>query len=174
MDWPVAVSVVLVAALLLFAAWNDVATRLIPDCIPLGVACIGALVRLKTGFVALGMSAGLALAVFALLAFAHARGALGGGDVKLAAAVCLGLSPPQVWRFVVVTALAGGVLAVLHLIARRLLRGVAPLPPRGRVTFLPLRVLRAERWRIARHGSLSYGVAIAFGGIWALLDSRGF
>jgi prepilin peptidase CpaA len=37
-----------------------------------------------------------------------------------------------------------------------------------------LRVLRTERWRMARHGSLSYGVAIACGGIWAILETRGF
>jgi prepilin peptidase CpaA len=93
--------------------------------------------------------------------------------VKLAAAVCLGLSPIATWRFFVVTALAGGVLAILHLIGRRVLRGAAPMAPMPRGAPLPLRVLRTERWRIARHGSLSYGLAIACGGIWAMLETRG-
>jgi hypothetical protein len=34
-------------------------------------------------------------------------------------------------------------------------------------------VLSAERWRIARHGSLPYGVAIACGGIWVIVSQAG-
>ena len=173
MDWPLAAMVLLFVVLLLCAAWNDVATRLIPDCLPIGVAILGGLTRLMVGPTALAVSFAVALGVFLFLVLLHARGVLGGGDVKLAAAVCLGLSPVAAWRFIVVTALAGGVLGVLHLIGRMALRGGAPLPPMPRGSSLPLRVLRTERWRIARHGSLSYGLAIACGGIWAILETRG-
>lgn len=173
MDWPLAAMVLLFIVLLLCAAWNDIATRLIPDCLSIGVATLGGLIRLMAGPTALAASFAVALGVFVLLVILHARGALGGGDVKLAAAVCLGLSPVAAWRFIVVTALAGGVLAVLHLIGRRLLKGTAPVAPMPRGTPLPLRVLSTERWRIARHGSLSYGLAIACGGIWAILETRG-
>src|SRR6185437_10028958 len=103
----------------------------------------------------------------------HARGGLGGGDVKLAAAVCLGLSPFEAWRFVVVTSLAGGILAILHLLGRLALRSSGTIAPAPAGSPSLIRVLRTERWRIARHGSLSYGVAIACGGIWAILESRG-
>jgi prepilin peptidase CpaA len=174
MDGPSAAMVLLSMILLLSAAWNDVATRLIPDCLPIGVALLGGLTRLMAGPTALGASFIVALGVLLLLVLLHARGVLGGGDVKLAASVCLGLSPAVAWRFIVMTALAGGVLGVLHLIGRARLRGAAPLTPMPRGTPLPLRVLRTERWRMARHGSLSYGVAIACGGIWAILETRGF
>jgi prepilin peptidase CpaA len=173
MDWPTGVVVVLVVILLLAAAWNDIATRLIPDCLPIALAILGALTRLMAGPAALAVSFGLALGLFAFLVLLHARGALGGGDVKLAAAICLGLSPLAAWRFVVVTAMAGGVLGMLHLAARVALRGAAAHRPAPRGSTLLLRVFRAERWRIARHGSLSYGVAIACGGIWAVIESRG-
>ncbi len=173
MDWPLAAIVLLFVVLLLCAAWNDIATRLIPDCLSIGVALLGGVIRLMAGPTALASSFAVALGVFLFLVLLHARGALGGGDVKLAAAVCLGLSPAEAWRFVVITALAGGILAVLHLIGRAALRGKAPLRPMPRGTALPLRVLRAERWRIARQGSLSYGLAIACGGIWAMLETRG-
>jgi prepilin peptidase CpaA len=114
----------------------------------------------------------LALLLFILLVALYARGMMGGGDVKLAAATALGLSPGSQYGFVVVTALAGGVLALLHLVLRRALRGArARPPPRGAGVFQ--RVLAAERWRIARRGSLPYGVAIACGGIWAVLAGRG-
>jgi prepilin peptidase CpaA len=174
MDWPMNIVVSLSVVLLLLAAWTDFATRLIPNCLPIAVAVLGAATRLMTGMEALAISFALALGIFLLLMLLYARGALGGGDVKLAAAVCLGLSPMAAWRFVVVTALAGGVLAMVHLVARRVLRGTASVTPAPSGSALPLRVLRTERWRIARHGSLSYGVAIACGGIWAIIESRGF
>jgi prepilin peptidase CpaA len=115
----------------------------------------------------------LAAGLFLALAMLHARGMLGGGDVKLAAAICLGLSPPSAYRFIFVTAMAGGVLALLHLLARHALRAAPPRRPPPRGSPLPKRVFFAERWRIARRGSLSYGVAIACGGIWAVLEARG-
>jgi Flp pilus assembly protein protease CpaA len=174
MDWPINIVVLLFIVLLLLAAWNDFATRLIPDWLPITVAVLGAATRLTGGAEALAISFGLAIGIFLLLLFLHARGALGGGDVKLAAAVCLGLSPLSVWHFIVVTGLAGGVLAIGHLVGRLILRGTVSVTPAPRGSALPLRVLRTERWRIARHGSLSYGVAIAFGGIWAIIESRGF
>jgi prepilin peptidase CpaA len=174
MDWTTNIVVALFVIFLLLAAWNDIATRLIPNYLPITVAILGVAMRLMVGMEALAVSFGLAFGIFTLLTLLHARGALGGGDVKLAAAVCIGLSPPAAWRFVVVMALAGGVLAVVHLAARRMLRGTASVAPAPRGSASPLRVLRTERWRIARRGSLSYGVAIACGGIWAIIESRGF
>ncbi|MFX7686504.1 prepilin peptidase, partial [Acinetobacter baumannii] len=81
------------ALLLLAAAWHDIATRLIPDTVCLLVALAGLLLRAAEGLAPLAVSAGLALALFLLLLPAAMRGALGGGDVKLAAALVLGLSP---------------------------------------------------------------------------------
>jgi prepilin peptidase CpaA len=126
------------------------------------------------GPTALSLSVAVALGVFAFLLFLHARGGLGGGDVKLAAAVCVGLPPAEVWRFIIVTSLAGGILAVLHLLGRLALRRSGASPPAPAGSSPLIRVLRTERWRIARGGPLSYGVAIACGGIWAILESRGF
>jgi prepilin peptidase CpaA len=159
--------------LLLAAAFSDIAVRIIPDTAVLGVAFLGAASRLSVSPAALLVSVVVAVACFALLALLHGRGLLGGGDVKLAAAVCLGLSAPGAYRFVFVTAMAGGVLALLHLAGRLALRGSRKYrpPPSGASLFH--RVFCAERWRISRHGSLSYGVAIACGGIWAILEGQG-
>jgi Flp pilus assembly protein protease CpaA len=98
---------------------------------------------------------------------------LGGGDVKLIPAVALGLPLSSISHFVFITVMAGGVLGLLHLLARWMLRGSPPLAPPPRGTFLLRRVLQAERWRIARHGSLPYGVAIACGGIWVIISTVG-
>jgi len=63
--------------------------------------------------------------------------------------------------------LAGGLLAVLYLLAQNLVPAASPSP-------VPLsllaRVWRAERWRIRRGGPLPYAVAIAAGGVLTLLQ----
>jgi prepilin peptidase CpaA len=157
----------LASALLAYAAWRDVAGRVIPDGVSLLLAGLGIGLRAEAGIWPLlysGLSAG---ALFALLLLCHARGLLGGGDVKLAGAVALGLSPPQCWDFVFITAMVGGVLALAFLA----LRPVLPVfPPRRRGALLVWRVLAVEAARIRRGGPLPYGVAIALGGALVLLQ----
>jgi prepilin peptidase CpaA len=173
MDWLGAVLAMLITALLALAALTDVATRTIPDTIGIAVGLLGMMARLLSGPSALAISAAVALGLFIILVVLHARGLMGGGDVKLAVATCLGLSLQSAHRFVVVTAIAGGVLALLHLAGRWALRDVRLVAPAPHGASLPRRVLSVERWRIARHGSLPYGVAIACGGIWAVLNGQG-
>ena len=84
--------------------------------------------------------------VFVLLAGAFYAGMMGGGDVKLAAALALWFPPVETIKFLVLMSLAGGVLT-LGLVAWH----------------------RAKR----REGrpEIPYGVAIAFGGL-AILTQR--
>ena len=158
---------------LVIAACRDVATRTIPNTIVAIVAVAGMTERLPTGLAACAVSAVAALVLFTLLLLPHARGLLGGGDVKLIPAVALGLPLPSISHFVFITVMAGGVLGLLHLLARWILHGSPPSAPPPRGTFLLRRVFRTERWRIARHGSLPYGVAIACGGIWVIISKVG-
>jgi prepilin peptidase CpaA len=158
---------------LALAACLDVATRTIPNSIAAVVAVAGVTARMLTGPSAIAVSVAAAVVLFVFLLVLHARGMLGGGDVKLIVAVSFGLSLPSINRFIFITVIAGGVLAALHLLARRVLRGRPPSAPPPRGASLLRRVFRAERWRIARHGSLPYGVAIACGGIWIILSKVG-
>lgn len=158
--------------LLLVAALTDLATRVIPDRIAITLAGLGVLSRAFAGLPSLAISLGLAALLFVLLVFAHARGILGGGDVKLIAATALGLAPGALYQFLVGTMLAGGVLALLHLVLRPVVRGTS-MTPLSRGSPLLCRVLIVERYRIARRGSLPYGVAIACGGVWTVLASAG-
>jgi prepilin peptidase CpaA len=84
--------------------------------------------------------------VFALLAGAFYAGMMGGGDVKLAAALALWFSPAGTVKFLVLMSLAGGVLT-LGLVAWH----------------------RAKRCE--GRPEVPYGVAIAFGGL-AILTQR--
>ena len=87
-----------------------------------------------------------AVTVFGLLALAFFAGMMGGGDVKLAAALALWFSPVTTLKFLVLMSLSGGVLTLLIL-----------------------------AWHRARKAEgrpkIPYGVAIAFGGL-AILTQR--
>lgn len=169
----VQIGAICIAVLLAIAAGTDVAYRIIPNWVAILVAVIGIGTRLLLGPWGALLSAALAIGLFVLLLIAHARGALGGGDVKLIAAVAAGFSPVNVGHFVLATALAGGVLGVAHLLGRFAVRGYRPPKPLPHGANFFHRIWRAEIWRLARHGSLPYGVAIAFGGWWTLILASG-
>jgi prepilin peptidase CpaA len=148
--------------LILAAALHDVAARTIPNRIALAVALLG-LIRhgiagdLHWAFLAAGI-------VFLLCLIAWRLGAMGGGDVKLLAACALLATPTAVPDLILMTALAGGVLSVIYIVARRLV----PPPAAPRPETLFRRLLRAEAWRMRRGGPLPYGVAILGGAILTL------
>lgn len=140
-----AVAIVLLAV----AALVDIRDRRIPNRIAIALAIV-ALVRL--GYESFAGSAEatpfsdvlVALVVFALgAAFFHFR-MLGGGDVKLLAAGALWAGSYAIWPFLFLTALAGGILAVLVVFLTPLWRSITGSTVRG---------------------NLPYGVAIATGGI---------
>jgi len=113
---------------------------------------------------ALAFSAAAALLLFVPLLVAFSRGIIGGADVKLMTAVAVGLSPLDCYRFVVATALVGGLLGISYLLLSSRLNGRHH--PR-RTSFLG-RVAAVEFRRIRRRGPLPYGVAIAAGGAFVL------
>jgi prepilin peptidase CpaA len=86
---------------------------------------------------------GIALGTFTLLAVLFALRLMGGGDVKLLAALALWIEPALFLQLVILMALLGGVLTVI---------------------FGGWHIVRGERDRLA----IPYGVAIALAGQWAL------
>ena len=137
------------AATLVVAAIIDVRTFTISNRLNLAVA-LGAPIYWMSIPLALWPAVGIQLAagaiVFAILAGAFFAGLMGGGDVKLAAALALWFPPLVTVRFLVLMSLAGGVLT--------------------------LAVLGWHRMR-RREGrpEVPYGVAIAFGAL-AILTQR--
>jgi prepilin peptidase CpaA len=100
------------------------------------------------------------------------RGWLGGGDVKLIAAVGFVLPPLLCPAFIAAMAIAGGVLAMIYGALALLLRHrTPPRPRRNGAIAVPLwrRVLCAERWRLSRGAPLPYATAIAAGYLFILL-----
>ena len=165
MSWIVPITSFLAILLLLYAATADIATRLIRNEICLALAVLGIAGQLASPM-QLAQSLIVAAILFLLLFGIHQLGKMGGGDVKLLTALAVGLPLTGVMQLLTVTALAGGVLALIHLTMRLL--PYPRLAPAG--SSLVRRVYAVERWRHLRHASLPYGVAIACGGIWTILS----
>jgi prepilin peptidase CpaA len=137
------------AAMLIVAAVIDMRTFTISNRLNAAVALGAPLYWLSIALAPWpGMAIQLAAGgiVFALLAGAFYAGMMGGGDVKLAAALALWFSPAGTVKFLVLMSIAGGVLTLAILVWHRARRsGGRPQIP--------------------------YGVAIAFGGL-AILTQR--
>ena len=137
------------AAILVIAAVIDVRTFTISNKLNLTVALLAPLYWLCAAvplWPDVGMQLAAGAGVFVLFAGAFYLGMMGGGDVKLAAALALWFSPQSTIKFLVLTSLAGGVLTLGVLAWHRIQR----------------REGRPE---------VPYGVAIAFGGL-AILAQR--
>ncbi|HEU4696274.1 MAG TPA: prepilin peptidase [Sphingomicrobium sp.] len=131
------------AALLVVAAVIDMRTFTISNRLNLTVALLAPLYWLSVELsiwpgIAIQLAAGAA--VFVVLAAAFYAGMMGGGDVKLAAALALWFPPGATIKFLVFMSLAGGLLTLLILVWHR------------------------AKQREGRP-QIPYGVAIAFGGL---------
>lgn len=140
---------VALAVTLVVAAVIDVRTYTISNRLNLGVALAAPAYWWSAGlpfWPDIAVQFAVAAGVFLLLALAFAAGMMGGGDVKLAAALALWFSPPSTLKFVVIMSIAGGLL-----------------------TLIMLAIHKAK----SRPGKpeIPYGVAIAIGGL-AILAQR--
>src|SRR6516164_7315025 len=168
MNWIAPAASFLEILLLLYVAMIDVATRLIRNEICLMLALLGIAGQFASEM-HVTESLVAATILLLLLIVIYQRGWIGGGDVKLLVALAIGLPLVGVIELLTITALAGGVLALVHLMMRLL-----PYPKRAPAgSSLVRRVYSVERWRNLRRAPLPYGVAIACGGIWTIF-SQGF
>jgi prepilin peptidase CpaA len=150
-DW---LAIFAVTAALIAAAITDAATHLIPHRYPIAVAlafAIDAIGKPAPMWLS-GIAAGLLLLAVGAVLFD--RGVLGGGDVKLMAAVALWARFDQLALMLLVTSLAGGVLALAHLSP---LRHYLPARPGAAVVEGDLRSLMQQ--------PIPFGIAIAVGGV---------
>jgi prepilin peptidase CpaA len=140
--------VAVLAAILIVAAIGDLRTRTIPNWLN-GAIALGAIpfwfaIGLSV-WPGMAMQVGVAAIVFALFALAFRFGAMGGGDVKMVAALSLWLPLGAVIKLLVIMSIAGGVLTLAMLIRHRRAKAENTL-------------------------EIPYGVAIAFGGFWLIAE----
>jgi prepilin peptidase CpaA len=148
-----------VSGVLLRAAQTDIARFTIPNI--LSIALVGSFLALAPflglGWVGFGGHVLVGVVSFLVCVALFSLGLYGGGDAKLTPAVMLWLGPAASAKFLFIMVIAGGVLALILLVARALARGrVRHLRP-----FWLRRMLRVKR-------GIPYGVAIAIGGLAAL------
>jgi prepilin peptidase CpaA len=138
--------IALLAAALLLAAVGDWRTRIIPNRLNAAIALLAVPFWWSVGlpiWPGVALQLALGAGVFALFAVAFRFGAMGGGDVKMAAALALWLPFAGVVKLLVIMSIAGGVLTVAMLAAHRMAKS-------------------------AGQPEIPYGIAIAFGGIWLI------
>ena len=161
--------------MLAFAAFKDLRERRLPN------RLTGALVALYPVYVLVSptpvarpAALGLAFVVFVIGLCLFARELIGGGDVKLIAALSLWAGPDQFVWFMLVTTLAGGALSLLTLWYRRWgglieahLAALGFATTRGRAPVSPEAPAGGSA---ARSTTLPHGVAIAAGGIAIVIE----
>ena len=153
---------VVASVLLIGAATQDVVARTVSDRSTALLASIGMVLRYRDGW--LVATTCISILVFLTALACWSRGWLGGGDVKLLAAVMLLVPPPLQTTVLFVMAMAGGVLSIIFLITRQWLQVKSGPKPAAFVR----RVVRIELWRLGRGGPIPYAVAIAAGALSAL------
>ncbi len=139
---------VILAILLVYAAVVDVRTFTISNRLNLAIALMAPLFWLSVGLPLwpdAAIQVAVAAGVFALLAVAFYTGMMGGGDVKLAAALALWFAPATTVLFLVYMSIGGGVLTLVVLILHRMKKK-------------------------AGKPEVPYGVAIAFGALAILIQ----
>ena len=124
MNMPATILLALLGLLLIVAAADDIRRRIIPNRINLAIAVLAI-----PWWIALHLGGGEVLGqvlaaaiVLILFAFAFHFGMMGGGDVKLLAALALWLPLGQFVEVLVWMAIGGGVLTLAMLLHHRLRR----------------------------------------------------
>lgn len=139
---------ILLAVLLLMAAWTDLKTRTISNELNAAIALLAVAFWWVAGealWPDVALRIGVALGVFMLFAALFVLKMMGGGDVKMIAALALWLPFKALLVMLTVMALAGGGITLVILIS--------------------------QRWRPnADRPEVPYGVAIAIGGLWVIAN----
>jgi prepilin peptidase CpaA len=136
------------ALLLLAACWFDVKARTIPNELNLAIVALAIPFWWSIGLALwpdIVLQIGVAALVLFAFALAFAVGAMGGGDVKLIAALALWLPWPAVVLLIFIMSVAGGALTAAMYLRHKLAK-------------------RTERLEVP------YGLAIAFGGLWLISE----
>ena len=137
---------VLLGVLMVAAAISDLRSRTISNELNAAIALLAIPFWIASGLAAwpdVPIQFGAAFAVFLVFAGLFAIGAMGGGDVKLLAALALWIRPDWFLQLIVIMALLGGLLTIV---------------------FGAWHIARRRRDKIA----IPYGIAISAAGLWVL------
>ena len=164
MNHPLAIALLIALAL---AALFDVRYRRIPHALVAVIAILWLATVPELGPSAAAAALATAGGVLVAGIVVWRCGWLGGGDVKLIAALGLWAGPDQVAGLLLTVALSGGALALLALMRARILQMPLCVIVQFHAARLAPVALRLPAWSPAESvRSLPYGVAVACGGAW--------
>jgi prepilin peptidase CpaA len=135
------------AIALVYACIDDWRRRIIENWLTLGIALVAPIFWWSNDwtFGAMGIQLAMAIVLFLIFLIFFMLGMMGGGDVKLIAALALWFPLPDMVRLLVVMAILGGVLTLGMMMRHKLRKDEAPL-------------------------EVPYGIAIALAGLWTIAD----
>lgn len=117
----------LLTVLLIAAAVTDIRSRIISNRLNIAIAVLAPLYWLASGIPAwpdMALQIALGIAIFGAFAALFALGLMGGGDVKLLAAVALWFPWQAIGLLILIMAMIGGIITVVtvvhHRVSRRL------------------------------------------------------
>jgi prepilin peptidase CpaA len=135
------------AIALIYACIDDWRRRIIENWLTLGIALVAPIFWWSNGwtFGAMGIQVAMAIVLFLIFLIFFMLGMMGGGDVKLIAALALWFPVPDMMRLLMVMAILGGLLTLGMMIRHKLRKDEAPL-------------------------EVPYGIAIALAGLWTIAE----
>ena len=156
-----AIRLLLFPALMAFAASSDLLTMTISNRISLLLVAGFFFLALWSGMplADIGMHVAAALAVLVVTFAFFARGWIGGGDAKLAAAIALWFGFEQLLNYLTLASILGGILTLLIMRFR-----LMPLPG----------LLANQEWAKRLHRmdtGVPYGIALAIAALWVYADT---
>jgi prepilin peptidase CpaA len=156
-----AAKLLLFPTMMAFAASSDLVTMTISNRVSLALIAGFFVLALATGMniSVVGSHVGACLLVLGFAFFFFARGWIGGGDAKLAAATALWLGFDQLLSYLLVVSVLGGFLTLAILRFR-----LSPLPD----------ALAGQDWLLRLHrldGGIPYGIALAAGALLVYPDT---
>lgn len=125
----------LLTGLLVAAAVTDIRSRIISNRLNIAIACLAPLYWLASGLPAwpdMALQVALGIGIFGVFAFLFALGMMGGGDVKLLAAIALWFPWQALSLLLVIMALLGGIVTLVTVIHHKVNKRVGqPEVPYG-------------------------------------------
>ncbi|MEO9171205.1 MAG: prepilin peptidase [Candidatus Baltobacteraceae bacterium] len=121
---PPALAVLVGFAACSLAAYTDLSERKVPNWLTFSTLAIALIIAALRGLPAFEIALAMLVVALAFGVLLQSSGVLGGGDVKLLAAICVLVGFPNCVALVLYTALAGGILALISSGVQRRLRSL--------------------------------------------------
>lgn len=164
---------ILFAGLMIWAAISDIRFYILSNKLCISVALLYPvfIISLYLGgsppsFAYLGWSVGIAFGIFAFLVALFAFGLLGGGDVKLIPGVALWAGPALTLKFLLITTLCGGLVAILIISFRYIKKYLTKDKSSENINFSMSQSSQSQN----EENNIPYGIGISAGGLYVAVE----